>query len=297
MLCGLNIELITTALPYSLELLLLEAERAWAYSQELILLSLQPKNEARASTLSRSATGRFRRSITWSTQLLSHCRTLFAASRLSAENLLQATIYTLILNGRFLRYRDHFEDALIQLCVARNLLDELASAASMSRDQALAILFCDETGPEIRYCAHELGRSKAYDVQTIVEEVAPKRRNDVVEECDMLMEKLKTETEAAGVTTVRKKLSTLVWEGQAVPVRNPELVDVLFKVQEAEATLSGQEGGAGLSSTQERTKKLEQADAHSSKKSVAAYDTILLALSDAEELSRKLAEAHQVGGR
>jgi hypothetical protein len=42
---------------------------------------------------------------------------------MSTENLIEATIYTIILNSRFLRYRDDFEDALIQLSVARGLLD------------------------------------------------------------------------------------------------------------------------------------------------------------------------------
>lgn len=274
----------------SLQLLLLEAERAWAYSQELIALSLQPANEARASSLRHSATGRFRRSVHWSTQLLSHCQTLFAASRLSAENLLQVTIYTLILNGRFLRYRDEFDDALVQLSVARGLLDELAGAALTSRDQALAILFSDEIGPEIRYCAHELGRAKAYDIDGIVSELASKHRNEIVEGCDALVEKMKKEGEIVGKGELRKKLAELTWEGQPVPIRNPELVDVLLKVQEAEARLDGKEKvGSG-----EGAAKGKKPVGGGSKKGVAAYDAVLLALSDAEEVSRKLAEAQQV---
>jgi signal recognition particle subunit SRP68 len=57
-----------------------------------------------------------------------------------------------------------------------------------------------------------------------------------------------------------------VWEDQPVGVRQPELVDVLFRVQEAEARLDHRgesetiKSGAG------------------SKKSVAAFDPFLLAL-------------------
>ena len=47
---------------------------------------------------------------------------------MSAENLIEVTIYVLILNGRFLPYRDDFEDALHQLSVDRVLLDQLASS-------------------------------------------------------------------------------------------------------------------------------------------------------------------------
>jgi signal recognition particle subunit SRP68 len=203
---------------------------------------------------------------------------------------LHTTIYTLIMNGRFLRYRDDFEDALIQLCVARGLLTELASRATTSRDQALATLFSDEIGPEIRHCAHELGRSKAYDVDNIVAELAAKHRNEIVEGCDALLKKLEQEGQAAGNAETRKRLQTLMWEDQPVPVRNPELVDVLLRVQDAEARLAG---GSG-SQTHAVKGTPRRGLGASSKKSVAAYDAILLALSDAEEVARKLAEAQQV---
>ncbi|KAJ7480054.1 hypothetical protein B0H11DRAFT_2026354 [Mycena galericulata] len=269
-----------------LQLLLLEAERAWAYSQELSSLALLPANEEKASTLRHSATGRFRRAVNWSTQLLSLCQSLFTASRLSAEHLLQVSIYTLILNGRFLRYRDEFEDALIQLSVARGLLDELAASAPTSRDQALATLFSDDISPEIRYCAHELGRSKAYDIDAIVAEVATKHRNSIVEGCDAIIKKLKAEADTIGKGASRKKLAELNWEGQPVPVRNPELVDVLLKVQEAEHRLDGFEHGSSS----------DPKKAGPSKKNIAAYDAILLALSDAENVARKLVEAQQLSG-
>lgn len=268
----------------SLQLLLLEAERAWAYSQELSALALLPANEDQASILRHSATGRFRRAVNWSTQLLSLCQSLFAASRFSAENLLQVTVYTLILNGRFLRHRDEFDDALIQLSVARGLLDELAVSAPTSRDQALAVLFSDEIGPEIRYCAHELGRAKAYDIDGIVAEIAGKHKNRIVEGCDAIVKKLKSEGNAAGKEASRKKLAELTWEDQPVPVRNPELVDVLLKVQDAEHRLNGFQQGSSSDSKKAGT----------SKKAVAAYDAILSALSDAEEVARKLVEAQQV---
>lgn len=215
--------------------------------------------------------------------MLSHCQALYAADRLSAENLIQATAYTIILNGRFLRYRDDFEDALIQLSVARSLLDELASTAVTSRDQALAVLFSDEISPEIRHCAHELGRAKAYDIDAIVGELAPKHRSSIVENYDALTSKLKTQGQVAEKGESRTKLKELTWEGEPVPVRNPELVDVLLKVQDAEGRLTEAQGQG---SAPGRTLK--------SKKGVAAYDAILLALSDAEELSRKLSEAQQV---
>jgi signal recognition particle subunit SRP68 len=263
-----------------LQLLLFEAERAWAYAQELTNTALQPANQDNASSLRHSATGRFRRAVNWSTQLLSLCQTLYGLSRLSAENLLEVTIYTVILNGRFLRYRDDFEDALIQLSVAKSLLDDLANASSTSRDQALAVLFADEISPEIRYCAHELGRAKAYDINGIVSELAPVHRNEIVENCDALVAKLQSEE---GSTTLKTKLKERLWEGQPVPIRYPELVDVFLKVEKAEVIVDSRQK-EGRRSTSNRKAKSD----------VTAYDAVLATLSDAEEVARKLQEAQQV---
>ncbi|OBZ80024.1 Signal recognition particle subunit SRP68 [Grifola frondosa] len=288
-----------------LQLLLFEAERAWVYSQELSQSSLQAATTSKASagqdgkstSLRRHATSRMRRAVNWSTQLLSHCQSLYASSRLSAEDLTQATIYTLVLNGRFLRHRYEFEDALIQLSVARHLLDELAAKAATSREQALAIAFADEISPEIRHCAHEMRREKAYDVDAIVSDIAPKHRNEIVEGCDALLGNLGKRNE--GAAQDRKNLNTLMWEDEPVPVRNPELVDVLLKVQEAERRLKEADRPEGKQADQVQEggrKKGRLGKGTRSKRGVAAYDAILLALSDAEDVARRLVEVHKLSG-
>lgn len=281
----------------SLQLLLFEAERAWSYSRELSKLA--STNEDKASVLKRNATTRFRRSIHWATQLLSHCQALHSStpSKLSASDLTQATIYTLILNGRFLISRYDYDDGLIQLSVARSLLDELASRAITSRDQALATSFADEIGPEIRYCAHELGRSKAYDIDGIVKEVASQHKNDIVPGYGQLISKLTEENAGGAGGEEKKKLKPVMWEGEPVPIRNPELVDVLLKVQGADEKLKQAEreqSGKQTGEIKDGGKKGKIGKGTRSKKGVAAYDAILLALSDAEEVSRKLVEAQQV---
>jgi len=194
-------------------------------------------------------------------------------------------VYTLILNGRFLRYRDEFDDALIQLAVARSLLDELAARAATSRNQALASVFADEIGPEIRYCAHELGDSKSYEVDAIVARIAGQHRNEIIEGGAALIAQFEQDSKAHGRGEGRKELKPLIWEGQPVPVRNPELVDVLLKVQQAEAKIADAHKDAGAAPR-----------ANKGKKGVAAFDAVLLALSDAEDVARKLLEAQQING-
>lgn len=279
---------------FSLQLLLFEAERAWVYSCELSNLAALPANKDKASALRRNAASRFRRAVNWATQLLSHSQALYAAGRLSASGLAQVTVYTLILNGRSLSSRYELEDALIQLSVARSLLDCLAAHAGTSRDQALAISFADEIGPEIRHCAHQLGNTKAYDIDAIVAESASDHKGEIVEGYDRLVQELAKET-AGGVASVKKKLRPLVWEGEPVPLRNPELVDVLLKVQEAEDRLKENASGKATASIEvPDIKKSKLSKGARSKRGVAAYDSILLCLSDAEGVARKLVEVQQV---
>ncbi|EIW60874.1 uncharacterized protein TRAVEDRAFT_119859 [Trametes versicolor FP-101664 SS1] len=95
---------------------------------------------------------------------------------------------------------------------------------------------------------------------------------------------------SGGAVEERGKLRELLWEDEPVPIRNPELVDVLLKVQEAEEKLT-------------QARKAEEKGADASEKSrgvrskrggVASYDAILLALSEAKDVSRKLVEVHKV---
>jgi len=274
--------------PFSLQLLLFEVERAWAYSQELTAQSLDPAKANKQSALRRSATSRFRRAVNWSTQLLSLAQSLYASKRLSAENLLELTTYTLILNGRFLRSREEqLQDALSQLSVARHLLDNLSAQATSSRDQALATLFIDEIGPEIRYCAHQLGNKRAYDVDGIVQGLSAVYKDKLVEGCDEILAVLREETARGVEGSPKQKLNTLTWEGKPVPIRNPELVDALLKVQEAEAKLAVTKKSSGPDKG--------RSGSNTTKHYVGAYDTVLSALSDSEGVARKQAETQQVG--
>ncbi|KAF9076756.1 hypothetical protein BDP27DRAFT_1312534 [Rhodocollybia butyracea] len=264
-----------------LQLLLLESERAWAYAQELTALSLQPANSTNSTAIRHHATGRFRRSIHWATQLLSLSQSLYTSTprKLGSEYFLEVTAYVLLLNGRFLMSREDHESALAQLCVTRYILDLLAENAGTSKDYALAVLWADQVGPMIRWCAHSLGQSKSYDVDRIVKETAKENINELVEGSDEILtsfHKEKEQISQSGGTGRKLDQTRLMWEGEPVPVRNPELVDVLLRVQAAETKLSG-EGPKGKD--------------NGGKKAVAAYDAILAALSDAEDIARKLSES------
>lgn len=267
---------------FSLQLLLFEAERAWSHSQELYTISLQPanKDDSSGSKLRHSATNRFRRAMRWSAELFAKGQSLYTAGRLNVAHLLELYAYVYMLSGRFLRFREEFEDSLEFLSLAYVILSTLADAATTSRDQALATFFSDSIAPEIRYCAHQLGIKDAHDVDRIAKDVGGKAAKKEMKDFDGLVKRVREES-GDDTTKGRGRLRDMEWEGQKVAVRIPELVDVLLGAQNAEEQLK--ENGEAAEGTGKRQRK-----------GVAAFDAILAALSDAEDVARKLAEAQKV---
>ena len=266
----------------SLQLLLFEAERAWAYAQELLMSSTKDgETQSR-----RAAMGRFRRAQKWTEQLLELCKTLHDDNRLTQDAFVQVNAYGLLLKGRIMRLRDEFDAALAHLSVGRTLLDQLNSSASTSHDQAVATVFIDEISPEIRHCAHSLGYERAYEIERIVKKEAPRHVENLVPGYGKLIADLQEEAKQSGGLVGKSQLGGLVWEGQPVPVRNPELVSALLKVESSSRKLaSSQFPKAG---TPQRAGK--------SRSKIASFDGVLQALSDAEEVARKLSEAQKITG-
>jgi len=88
----------------------------------------------------------------------------------------------------------------------------------------------------------------------------------------------------------KRVLDELLWENDPVPVRNPELVDVLLKVQEATGKLKSD------ASSEDTNVKGKGGKSKGALGRMARYDEILLSLSDAIDEARKLVEAQQVSG-
>ena len=232
----------------------------------------------------------------WAFELLARCRALESARKLSPENLLEISAYALIMKGKFMRFKEEFESALYHLSVAREVLDVLAANAETSRDQALATFFSDDISPELRHCAHEQGHAESYNIDLIVKEFSPMHRDELIPNYDQKVAEL-TSREATSDThqEARKRLKPVFWEDQVVPIRNPELVDVLIKVQAAEAALADMElktedSGKDLAGQAKKNRR----KGHKSRSGVAVFDNILSSLSDAEEVARKLVEVQQV---
>ncbi|KAG8785976.1 hypothetical protein FRC15_000352 [Serendipita sp. 397] len=272
-----------------LQLLLFETERVWAYAQELLEIYVK-SNE---TSDKRRAMSRIRRAQSWGTRLLQQCTVLFESSKLQPSYFLEVVTYELLVKGRFQRIREEFDTGVESLSVARSMLDELAANASTSHDQAIATVFIDEIAPEIRHCAHSLGHKRAYDIDSIVKEVAPRNRQKLVPQYEKIVAGMKEDRykTAKGGKDTQQMLRNLEWEGEVVPLRNPELVDAFLKIEVASEKLeekaSVQTGKNDASTSQRHTK---------SRRKVAAFDGILQALSDAETIARKLSEAKRLAG-
>jgi signal recognition particle subunit SRP68 len=263
-----------------LQLLLFETERAWAYAQELLEVFAKSDDTSDRTR----AMGRVRRALSWAARLLSQCKVLFDAGRLKATHYAEVATYELLIKGRFQRIREEYDVGVASLAVARNMLDEFAANATTSHDQAIATVFIDDVAPEIRHCAHSLGHKRAYEIDSIVKEVAPRHRLSLIPQYEQLVQAIHSEQGSGSDGKASGILRNLKWEGEVVPIRNPELVDAFLKVESASAKLAENQG-PNDGSTQTK-----------SRKNVNAFDGILQALSDAEDIARKLSEARRLSG-
>ncbi|CAE7075579.1 unnamed protein product [Rhizoctonia solani] len=259
-----------------IQLHLFESERAYSFAQELYE-QFTKSDDTKTRTI---AMGRFRRAVKWSGQLVSESQALrdIQPPRISSIGVAEAVAYHLAIRGRLLRLQDEFQPGLEALVAARTVLDALSKAASSSRDQAIYVQFSDEIAPEIRHCAHELGLARAYDIDGIVATLGNKVASALIKDYEKLLQGIQSEgTEKQGGEKA-KQLQEIIWEGQPIPVRSPELVDVLLRVQQA---------SEGLPTTSGQAKPTQ------TRGLITKFDGVLLALSEAEEVAKKLADAQK----
>ncbi|GJJ13873.1 hypothetical protein Clacol_008130 [Clathrus columnatus] len=314
----LSIDIPENAKDGHLHLLLFETERAWAHSQELNTVN------------GRHSTSRYRRSHWYLSRLLALAQSPALAISLTPHALVELLVYGLIHTARFnLRrvprsvapyYKLEHEPVpeksgnitpypLLHFSVAYALLDELERTAQISKEVALARAFKDEIGPEIRWCVHEFHDSpsdpedepeaelirlvskwkkREWDIEGIVGDIAPAFGTRIIPSYGKLVKDLHNQT-----TTVSERkdiLEELIWEGKPIPVRNPEMVDVLLKVQDSLHKLKTDTSSEGLDL------KTTEGKGKAARGRLTKYDGVLLSLSDAVDESRKLVEAQQTSG-
>ena len=291
-----------------LELLLFEAEHAWASAEEI--WAQQDAAETSRSVLRRRSLTRGRRAVHSAEQLKMLVDALGGVLDVSAQA--QCAAYVGMVHSATLFIKGHWEETLKHCAVTRELLNTIAECAPTSRDEALASSFLDTMDAQVRFAAYSLGETEQ-DTKVVAERVAtPDACEQVLPGYKQLVEKLER---AHGSRATDKQPLQLHWRSYTIPVHSFELHDAVVRVNEEEAQLqnylaSTQETRmprgsaprakrARLSHAQRNAKRRGRAAGDVSRQESAqraihgeldSFDRVLGALGDADEAVRQLVE-------
>ena len=263
-----------------LQIVLFDAERCWAHSQQLKSTLDDPATPPATKHLFAK---RLTKASSHAAELLALVQSPDLASRLSAAHVAQVQAYALVQRGTVAFERNKHADGLAALSAAFEVLARIAETAPSATDEALANELMDEVEPMLRFCAYRLGLDTASGVASIAKDVAGRDMGALVPEWDALSAKLGAEGQPGARESVEIR-----WRGEVVPVRNAELVGPALKVQDALASLredeqrSGSKGGEGA-----QGKRKAAGQGQGGKKEI-------LVLSDAEAVAHQLVEDNQV---
>lgn len=212
------------------QLLLFEAERAWAYSQELRSEAFDDESNPQ---LRKRGISRLRRAEQWSSSLQQLVQAL--SKHFDVYSRAETAAYLLNIKATAAFDRSQWDKALQMLSVGRNLLNAIATNSPASRAEALANSFVDAGEAQMRYSAYQLGNSEQ-DMDKIASSTAtPELCSKIMPEYTELIEELTAAKAKAG--SGQKQTLSLSWHGHQIPVRNPELLDTIVAAQSEEAAL------------------------------------------------------------
>ncbi|SCV71437.1 BQ2448_3025 [Microbotryum intermedium] len=279
-----------------LQLVLFDAERAWAQSQHIQSTLSQSTSPA---TTKHHLLKRLSRSILRAAHLVSLVESSLA-SRISATQRAQVIAYHLVLQGQLAFIKQNHSQGLETLSVAWALLNDLANNATTATDEALTNEKIDDVEPMLRFCAYSLQLDTSKGVAVIAQKTATEQlKARFVPGYMGLIEEVKKE---AGQSE-REKID-LSWRGNKIECRSPDLVEAMLKVQSAikilqDDSLKGSkrkqrkvQAGQATSSELKRAKSHKK-DAIGTRR-MGAFDKALLVMSDAEGIARQAIEDNKV---
>lgn len=268
-----------------LQIVLFDAERCWAYSQQLKESLDDP---ATPPTTRRLLVKRLGKAVSLSKDLVALAQSPELSSRLSASNVAQIHAYHLIMDGSLAFERGKHDAGLKSLSIAFEVLGKLASTAASATDEALANEVLDEVEPMLRFCAYKLGKDTAAGVAPIAKEVAEQEMATAVPGWDELSQRLEEEGKQG-----EKESVEITWRGETIPVRNAELVAAAVKVRDALATLKQDQATARKAEVAQGKQKEGKKEILGTKR-MGTYDKALLVLGEAEAIASQLVEDNKV---
>ncbi|KAJ9126524.1 hypothetical protein QFC24_001551 [Naganishia onofrii] len=282
----------------TLQLLLFQAERALAFSQELQreVTAVGQNQNASTYAIKKEQNSRLRKAVAYATELYDIAQELSAAEnpRLDALTLAEIATYLLHIQATASFAKSRHEDAIVKFVTRRKLLALLSDNAITSHAQALANQSMDESDPLIRFCAYKMGRKQG-DVaggQSEVDAIVADFDDEAFEEGLPGYKKLVTEVkqfidkrDAVDGGVNKQMLEPIRWAGEAVEIRNAEVVRAMVKVQTALKAL--QSDDAKEKEEQEGVKKTAKMRVGSRGRSMKRWDNLLATLGDAEAVARR----------
>ncbi|KDN41791.1 hypothetical protein K437DRAFT_226583 [Tilletiaria anomala UBC 951] len=290
-------------------LMLFEAERNWAHSQELKTAAFEKDNDSR---LFKQGTARARRAVQWASNLVDALKALSSVS--SARSRLEAAAYLCIVRGSVSFDRSRHSESLQQTCVARELLSFLAQHSLSAKDEAFANSFVDAGDAQIRFSAYQLELDEQ-NLDVIKQGVADEETCEkwAPESQELMKEIGKASRKTSGTPSAN---SEIVWRGRTIHIRNPELLDAVTVARKekellehaltqevSEETDNGKnkmpaasaEGKRPRFKHSERNARRKAGEARrfrssSTKTAMDPFDRALSAAADAERLAAQLVE-------
>eukprot|EP00898_Chlorokybus_atmophyticus_P006587 jgi/Chlat1/692/Chrsp104S00017 len=240
-----------------LHILLMNAERGWAYGMELKQLAGGPTPQQRWHLVKRFAKG-----ARWAEQLATMC-----AAKADSRSVLEAEAYHSWMLGNVLLERENdLESAL-----SKTVYDQLSTVGS-AEDSSLFRQRSEELAPLIKYCEYKLGRAgKGGDLsqlRTIGDETDDAGTTDLLQsKLEEVMGQMRSQQAAA--------MADIEWRGRKLPVR---------KDQTRVCVLKGEE----LVTEARKATTLE--------KKMSLYDKAFIAFSDARRhINDDMTEASSAG--
>lgn len=300
-----------------LQLLLFEAERAWAYSQELKQASFENEQDG---SIRRHGLARAHRAVQWSQSLLDLISAL-GKDRFNVFSRAEASAYHALISGYEAFDKGRHQLSLELLSVARKLFDLIADASNDSRKEALANSFVDGTEAMLRFSAYNLELSEQSMDKLASQAATPEVCEQAVKGYAELQTELAAQAQSAQSSDKSARLDHVEWRGRQIAIRHPDLVDAVSHVLSAEADLraaldvkDNDQGKQDVTHTQKRqrltsaqrsAKRRGQAIAVTSKTPAIApakaatagsktemdgYDSLLASLTEAEDVARRLVQ-------
>jgi len=202
-----------------LYILLVQAERCWSSAMELKL---------RANTEPRKKFHMIRK-LAKASKYADDLNKLCEMERVDARTKLEAQAYSYWMTANLKFEVQDWQTAITLYTSARSIYEKLSSAFLDDSLKTLYLQRVDEIGPNIRYCAYNLGQG-GMDINDLM-----KMRSSAAGQ-DMLAAKID-----AAIKETREKLASslgeVTWRGKTVPIRNEKARVFILHIQDKESEL------------------------------------------------------------